>query len=85
MALKVGKKKTISSDFVHRWRGGAKCLTSKGGFGRTPRTPPGSAPEFCYPKLQDISWSSEVPIYSKSWLVLLLGVILAGCLTSRFS
>ena len=45
MALKVGKKKTISSDFVHRWRGGAKCLTSKGGFGRTPRTPPGSAPD----------------------------------------
>ena len=30
--------------FVHRWRGGAKWLTSQGGFGRTPRTPPGSAP-----------------------------------------
>ena len=30
--------------FVHRWRGGAKLVTSQGGFGRTPRTPPGSAP-----------------------------------------
>ena len=29
--------------FSHRWHGGAKLLNSKGGFGRTPRIPPGSA------------------------------------------
>ena len=30
--------------FVHRWRGGCKMAQQPGGFGRTPRSPPGSAP-----------------------------------------
>ena len=41
------QEKQLVLMFVHRWRGGTKWLTSQGGFGRTPRTPPpppGSAP-----------------------------------------
>ena len=53
LVAEAGKKIVLM--FVHRWRGGAKWLTSRGGggggggFGRTPRTPPGSAPESVLP------------------------------------
>ena len=56
------QEKQLVLMFVHRWRGAAKWLTSQGGFGRTPRTPPGSAPAPCSRNYFDAYWNNNLDL-----------------------